>query len=459
MALFESVVDGFLAIPINEARSIGAWQRGHLREMLIDFYEGNQHGKDEYLKQFGFNNRDSLPFYSEPLTSRVIQEISLVYDIPPNRYVLDRNGNQVRKHPFYDFIEQYPFFDFAMQTVEYYFNLLDNVLFRIAFDQDAQRLRFYIESDYIPHFRDGNPLYPVAYSILVKENYDEKVSKYEPVYLYMDAQQFFYHDAYGRKLNGPQYPSGDHDYGLIPVVDYSIFPVSEYWGIGRKSLVEANRMLNILELTRFYGIQYQSFDQLYAIGMSIDDAGQLRVGPDEIMVNENSEGKFGRIGFSPQILETETAMERWLTRILDHYGVTATFREEGNVFSGVALRIKRQRLTRKHRKDVVYHREKENQIFRLITAMIRVHSELGIKSWGDDDFRLVTQFSKPQFPVSFVEERDEWEWKVSRNIKTWADYLMEENHSLTFEQALEMLEKNRGVNKTFDDSSPVSEGG
>ena len=444
MALFNSVVDGLLAIPINESRQIGQAQRGHLREMLVDFYEGNQHGKDEYLKQFGFKDRDSLPFYSEPLTSRVVNEISLVYDVPPNRYIVDRNGAKLKQHGYYSFIEDYPFFDFAMQTIERYFNLLDNVLLRIAFDPSANRLRFFVETDYIPHFEPGNPLYPVAYSIVVKEDYNEKVKQYQPVYLYVDQHQFFYHDEYGAKLTGDEYPSGDHDYGVVPVVDYSVYPVSEYWGIGRKPLVEANRLLNIMELTRFYGIQYQSFDQLFATGMSIEDAGNLRVGPDEIMVNESIEGKFGKIGFSPQIIESEQAMERWLSRTLDHYGLTATFREEGNVFSGVALRVKRQRLLRKHRKDVVFYRYKESEVFERLSAMIRVHPELGIKTW--QDVRMISEFPEPQFPVSFTEIKEEWEWKVSKHLKTWQDYLMQENHSLTFEQATEILAKNRERN-------------
>ncbi|MCB0266498.1 MAG: hypothetical protein KDH98_25380, partial [Calditrichaeota bacterium] len=67
-----------------------------------------------------------------------------------------------------------------------------------------------------------------------------------------------------------------------------------------------------------------------------------------------------------------------------------------------------------------------------------------IKTW--QDVRMISEFPEPQFPVSFTEIKEEWEWKVSKHLKTWQDYLMQENHSLTFEQATEILAKNRERN-------------
>ncbi|TVL96426.1 MAG: hypothetical protein CV087_23790, partial [Candidatus Brocadia sp. WS118] len=140
------LIEGLITRSINEARKIGAQQRNTLRQTMIDFFENNQHAEDFYLRQFGFTNRDTLPFVSEPLTQRVIQENSLVYDFVPERRVVNALGKASKREGLLEFYAENPQIDFGIQALEQYQNLLHNVLFRVEFDPYFGKLMVYIET-------------------------------------------------------------------------------------------------------------------------------------------------------------------------------------------------------------------------------------------------------------------------------------------------------------------------
>jgi len=153
------------------------------REMLVDFYEGNQHEKDIYLKKWGFSDMTTLPLTSDGLTKKVIDRISNVYKKPPMRSVVNESGETIEEHGYTTFITQNPRFDQTFRTLERYRNLLHNVLLRIEYNQERRMWWFYVETEYYPHFDEDNAFCPVAYSIPFAQDTMNPNQRTDVVYL------------------------------------------------------------------------------------------------------------------------------------------------------------------------------------------------------------------------------------------------------------------------------------
>lgn len=440
------VIEGLITRSINEARRIGGQQRERLRQTMIDFFENNQHAENFYLKDFGFTNRDTLPFVSEPLTQRVIQENSLVYDFVPERRVVNALGKASKREGLLEFYAENPQIDFGIQALEQYQNLLHNVLFRVEFDPYFGKLMVYIETAYLPHFLEHNPLYPAGYSIPVKADTNRKAGTApEVIYLYVSDGEMYLHDEKGVRVNDVRFPEGRNPYGISTVIDVSPFPASDYWSVGAKALVDCNIVLNVLQQVWAYSFQYATFRQCWGTGISKETAEALRFGFDQLWWANDPQAKFGALESDFNVAGNAEALERWIGRQLDHYNLAMNFSERGNILAGVTLKLKKGRLLKKFKKDAIFWKIFEGRLHRVVAALGRYHGLLRNVDLERD--RVIADFVEPVWSVESQEDREDWDWKVKNGLKTWRDYLRAENRDLTPEEADALLKENLGYSR------------
>jgi len=435
------VIEGLITRSINDARKIGAQQRNTLRQTMIDFFENNQHAEDYYLKQYGFEKRKSLPFVSEPLTQRVIQENSLVYDFVPERRVVNSQGKASKREGLVEFYAENPQIDFGVQALEQYQNLLHNVLLRVEYDPYFSKIMVYIETAFLPHFMEHNPLYPVGYSIPVKVDTTKKANKMpELIYLYVSDTEMYLHDEEGVRVKDERF-NGKNPYGVSTVIDVSPFPASEYWSLGAKTLVDCNIVLNVLQQVWAYSFQYSTFRQAWGTGITKEIADNLRFGFDEIWWAQDTDAKFGTLeGDDFNISANMDALERWISRQLDHYNISMNFQERGNVIAGVTLKLKKGRLLKKFKKEATFWKIFEQRLHKVIGAVAEYHDL--IKNVDLEKDKIISDFIEPTWSVETPEDRDDWDWRVQRGAVNWRDFIRAENRDLTPEEADERLKEN-----------------
>lgn len=435
---------------IAEERLQAAQQRGAMREYLIDYYEENQHDKDEYLRAWGFQRKTALPLTSTRLVKRVIDTLSMVYKQPPNRYLFDKNGNKIEKNGIADFESDNYEFNVQLKKCERYFNLLKNVLFRIAYDDEAGKMYFYIETDYIPEFGRNNNIYPIGYHIPLPIDTDKKDSE-EQLYLFISDELYYIHDGItDEKMPVPPFDDITNPYGIMPIIDFSEPCAGTYWNMGAKSLVDVARHYNIGMLNTAYAHHFQCFDQAWTRGLRSENLPKdaygnpvLKVGSDEAW-NLGDDGAAGLLGFNPKLVESIEFYRGWLNMELANYGLQAVFKESGNPMSGFALKVSKIELLEKRQADVDFYKVKEQEIYEVLRVMNEYHGlgyNMPRESW------LITDFVEPDFPSDPADERAEWEWKWANNLASKEDYLMAKNPDLDEETASKIIEKNTMANR------------
>ena len=103
--------------------------------------------------------------------------------------------------------------------------------------------------------------------------------------------------------------------------------------------------------------------------------------------------------------------------------------------SGVALRMRNQELTADSKSDVERWRQIEFSLFNLERLMIAVEEGKDSGDLEDVDFEESIEVLSDQ------EQREKWDWELSKGIIDLADILMQKNPDLNREEAEKILSK------------------
>lgn len=431
---------------IRNAREINWDSLIALKRKLVDFYENDQ-TSGEYLGRYGFYDKDrkkyfdDLPFISVSLTKKIINRISLCYKEPPERTVLNSNGNPIEDDSYNQMINEHPNFNLAMTNLERYFNLLENVLFRPVFDPEGNQFLFYIETEYIPYFGKYNPLFPIAYDIPIKQDPLNKFASGDQVYLFVSDKYYFYHLADSEvPILDPNLDSIENPYGICPIVDFSRFPVEQYWSLGKKDIVEANQMMNVMFMNGMYGFHFQSFNQPYITGANKNDVNDIQLGPNRItLIDANS--TMGLLQYSVNFTGMAEWIKFYLNSVLQNYGILAHWDDTGGIASGISLKIKNIELLENRQESAKFFRTKESELYEVMKTMINYHSvQLGYKPLPQDS-KVNVDFYDIEFPTDPAEKRAEYDWLFRNNLASKIDYIKEMNPDLNDEAAIRRYEK------------------
>jgi hypothetical protein len=431
----------FKALEENKARNL------EMRRKLVDFYNGEQ-GLDKYLRDYGFSDVSDMPLEFINITEKIINKISLVYKSPPDRELATDSEQEVEFDEYNRFIKDNPEFNISIREAERLKRLLGNVILRPMFYQN--KWRFFIETEWIPYFDEGDPLHPIAYSIPVRR--DLNVTNMGKItdrqwYMYWSDDDYFWHDENGEVKADPNFPEMINPFGLIPFIELrKNLPVEEYWPTGEIDLVQANQAINVLINNLNYAIHFQSFDQPWAKGVRKEDVdnGMLKMGVNKILASTDQGTDFGLLGFSPKISETIDAIKGKIEMIAQRNNINIGWSMSGDVQSGFALLIKNIDLMEARQEDVDYAEMQEQRIY----DVIRVQVEYFKLTYKLPDVNVLVNFQEIDFPVNYKESIDQKEWELKHNIISEID-LIQSKHQVDEAEARRIWESNKRINQRF----------
>ena len=398
------------------------------RYQALDYYKGIT--KEYVSKYFSESTLSKVPIGNVNITKRVIDRVSLVYMTPPVRQYSNEDT------PEY-FIEK----DLKLQRLERMTNLLDGVLVKPCWrikDDGTGCIEYDIIMDYEPLF-DTDPLkpyaivYPIAQKASVLDTTPEQ-------FVYWDAENTFVFDKNGKQYTTDDNPDMVNPYGVLPFVECfrDGKPETDYLDTNAsRDLIQTNLAINVAETNKNANIMFQSFGYLFVNGAGIDK-DTMQIGQDKI----NYLGVDGSISIvSPPnaVPALDESIQSSYKMLAQNYHLPTSFVEGTTAASGVALKMRNLELTDNRKSDVIRWRDIEYKLFDLERLIIAVEQGKDVGDLEDVDFSESVEVLNDQ------EQRDKWEWELSKGLIDLADILMQQNPDLDRAEAEAELELRKKV--------------
>ena len=398
------------------------------RYTALDYYKGIT--KEYVSKYFSESTLSKVPIGNVNITKRVIDRISLVYMTPPVRLYSNEDT------PDY-FVEK----DLKLQRLERMTNLLDGVLVKPCWrikENGEGCIEYDIIMDYEPLF-DTDPLkpyaivYPIAQKASVLDTTPEQ-------FVYWDAENTFVFDKNGKQYTTDDNPDMVNPYGVLPFVECfrDGKPETDYLDTNAsRDLIQTNLAINVAETNKNANIMFQSFGYLFVNGAGIDK-DTMQIGQDKI----NYLGVDGSISIvSPPnaVPALDESIQSSYKMLAQNYHLPTSFVEGTTAASGVALKMRNLELTDNRKSDVIRWRDIEYKLFDLERLIIAVEQGKDAGDLEDVDYSESIEVLNDQ------EQRDKWEWELSKGLIDLADILMQQNPDLDRAEAEAELELRKKV--------------
>ena len=384
------------------------WKQSRLD--ALEYYKGRS--LPYTMNYFDKTLFDKVPSANINVTKRIIDRISLVYMKPPKR-IYSKENTPLLFHQK----------DFKLQRAEKMCNLLDAVLIKPCMrynDKNEQQIEYDIVHDYEPIFQD-DPLKPeaIVYPIAGK---DTVLDDTPQLWVYWDKEHTYTFDNNGKIYTDEMNPDMINPYGVLPFVECwrDGKPESSYLDTDASGdLIQTNTLINVAETNKNANIMFQSFGYIYVTG-SMVEKNELDIGPDKISFL-GSDGTMNLVS-PPNTVESITSAVTTAYKMLaQNYHIDISFVEGTTAVSGVALKLRGIELQDSRISDVIKWREVERQLFELERLMIAI--DMG-KDAGDLE---KVDFEESMEVLSDTEQRDKWEWELSKGLIDEADILMQKD--------------------------------
>ena len=406
------------------------------REMALDYYNGRT---ERYTKKYfaeGLSRK--IPISNVNITKRIIDRISLVYMVAPKR--------EYTKPDIADYFCEK---NFKMQRLERFTNLLDSTLLKVTFRNDL--LDYDIIHDFEPMFGD-DPLRPIAYTYPLSTK-SEVLDTTPELFAYWDMEHTFIYDKNGKIYDDDNNPEHINFYGILPFVECFREGRPEYAYLDTEpvnDIIKTNTVLNVAETNKSANIHFQSFGYIYANGSQIDKK-DLQIGQDQIYYL-GVDGSLSVVSPPNSVPALTDSIKESYKMLAQNYHLPTSFAEGTTAESGVALRLRNQELQDNKKSDIIKWNDIEHKLFEVERQILTTELTVDAGELESVDFGETADV------LSAQEQREQWEWELSKGIIDTVDVLMQMDHDRFPERkdAEEYLEERKQVESEVT-TSPLLE--
>tara|TARA_R100001594_G_scaffold27605_1_gene52466 strand:+ start:36 stop:1358 length:1323 start_codon:yes stop_codon:yes gene_type:complete len=406
------------------------------REQALDYYNGRTERYTEQYFSTGLSSK--IPIANVNITKRIIDRISLVYMVAPKR-----------EYSNPDIVDNFCEKDFKMQRLERFTNLLDSCLVKVTFRNGM--LDYDIIHDFEPMFGD-DPLRPTGYTYPLSTK-SEVLDTTPELFAYWDMENTFIYDRNGKIYDDANNPEHINFYGLLPFVECFREGRPEYAYLDTEpanDIIKTNTVLNVAETNKSANIHFQSFGYIYANGSQIDKK-DLQIGQDQIYYL-GVDGTLNVTSPPNSVPALTDSIKESYKMLAQNYHLPTSFADGTTAESGVALRLRNQELQDDKKSDIVKWNDVEHKIFEVERQVLTTELMVDAGELESVDFGETAEI------LSAQEQRDQWEWELSKGIIDVADILIQMDPDRFPERndAVEYLEERKQVEEA-PEQSPLIE--
>ena len=404
------------------------------RERALDYYNGRT--KRYTKKLFNRQLSDKIPIANINVCKRVIDRISLLYMVEPER---------VYSKP--EITDLFSGKNFKLQRAERFTNLLDSILVKPTW-RDG-KIEYDIIHDFEPSFGD-DPMKPTSFTYPLSARSEVLDTKPE-LWAFWDLEKTLIYDKNGKIMDDPENPEHINFYGILPFVECWREGKPEYAYLDTEpanDLVDTNHVINVAETNKNANIHFQSFGYLYANGSQIDK-DTMDIGQDRISYL-GVDGTLNVVSPPNSVPALNEAVKESYKMLAQNYHLPTSFAEGSTAESGVALRLRGQELNDNRKSDISRWKDVEYKLFDIEKQILTTDAMVDVGDLELVDYGESVEVLSPQ------EQREQWEWELSKGIIDVADILMQMNPDGYPERkdALEYLEERTQVEET-PEASPL----
>ena len=393
------------------------------RYEALDYYNGKT--KSYVGNYFNESMLTKIVTGNVNITKRIIDRVSLVYMVSPKRTYTKE-----------DIVDTFFQKDMKLQRLERMTNLLDGILFKPCWriDDNGGHIEYDIIFDYEPLFFGDDPMkpdayvYPISMKAQVLTNESEK-------FAYWDKEHHFIFDRNQKIYSNEDNPDMINPYGVLPFIESYRDGKPEYNYMDTDAsidLIQTNLAMNVAETNKNANVMFQSFGYLYVNGAGIDTQDTMKIGQDRINYL-GVDGTINIVAPPNSVPALDESIKSAYKMLSQNYHLPTSFVEGSTAESGVALRLRNQELQDDRKSDISKWRDFEMQLFELERLIVAVEEGKDAGDLEDVDFDEATEI------LSNQEQRDKWDWELSKGIIDEADIMTQINPDLTREEALEHL--------------------
>ena len=410
------------------------------RYEALDYYKGNT---EQFVKNyFSASMLNKIVTGNVNITKRIIDRISLVYMVSPTR--------TYTKEDVTDFFFQK---DMKMQRLERMTNLIDGVLLKPCwrFDDNGGHIEYDIIFDYEPIFYGDDPLKPDAYVYPINSKSSVLDTEAEK-FAYWDKENHFIFDRNQKTYSNDDNPEMINPYGVLPFVESYKEGKPEYSYMDTDAstdLIQTNLSINVAETNKNANVMFQSFGYMFVNGAGID-MDTMEIGQDKVNYL-GVDGTISIVAPPNSVPALDESIKSTYKMLSQNYHLPTSFVEGTTAESGVALRLRNQELQDDRKSDVTKWRDVEHKLFDLERLLIAVEEGKDAGDLEDVDFEESTEI------LSNQEQREKWDWELSKGIIDEADIMVQMNPDLTREEAQEYLDERKKVVEAPESGSSLLE--
>ena len=372
------------------------------------------------------------------ITKRVIDRVSLVYMVPPKRLYTNEDIPDF-------FVDK----DQKLQRLERMTNLLDSVLVKTCWREG--KIEYDIIMDYEPMFFGEDSLKPdaIVYPIRLKASVLDTTPEQ---YAYWDNANHFIFDRNGKQYTQDDNPDMINPYGVMPFVECyrDGRPEMHYLDTDASTdLINTNLAINVAETNKNANVMFQSFGYMFVNGAGID-MDTMEIGQDKVNYL-GVDGTISIVAPPNSVPALDESIKSTYKMLSQNYHLPTSFVEGTTAESGVALRLRNQELQDDRKSDVTKWRDVEHKLFDLERLLIAVEEGKDAGDLEDVDFEESTEI------LSNQEQREKWDWELSKGIIDEADIMVQMNPDLTREEAQEYLDERKKVVEAPESGSSLLE--
>ena len=377
------------------------------------------------------------------ITRRIIDRISLVYMTPP-----------ARTYTREDITDYFIGKELKMQRLERMTNLLDAVLLKPCWrvkEDGTGCIEYDIITDYEPIFED-DPLTPTAivYPIAKKSTVLDDTPE---LWAYWDSENHFTFDSNGKTYTNDDNPDMLNPYGRLPFVECFREGRPEYAYLDTEpanDIIKTNTVLNVAETNKSANIHFQSFGYIYANGSQVDKK-DLEIGQDQIYYL-GVDGTLNVTSPPNSVPALTDSIKESYKMLAQNYHLPTSFADGTTAESGVALRMRNQELSDDKKSSIIKWNDIEKRIFEVEKQILTTELMIDTGELESVDFGETADI------LSAQEQREQWEWELSKGIIDVADILvkMDPDRFVDRDEALLYLE-DRGKNNDGKKEQPEEE--
>tara|TARA_R100000664_G_scaffold16539_1_gene25324 strand:- start:5569 stop:6936 length:1368 start_codon:yes stop_codon:yes gene_type:complete len=417
--LITSTASDIIAQSISRLKSYNQDKMFEMRDMAIEYYTYSNTKK--YIERyFEGSLQKEIPLYTQALTKRLINRISLTYKDAPIRIVDNDLYSEVTHKK-----------DFMMKKFERLHNLLGTIALHVHWCND--KFMYHPIINFVPIFDPSDPMTPVAVTYQIGKTTDDITQSQEDRFMYWSANEHFMFDVDGNRYAPTESnPEMINPYGVLPFAfAQPNNSVDEFWCESGMDIVLANKQIDIAMTMLQHHIR--SAGGQFVIEGRVDE-NEIEVGLNKVVVLED--GNMSNLSPNTDINGIIEGIKFQLQHIFQNHHITFDYGLSGNK-SGVALRIENIELLEAREDDVEKFRILEKDVYKIEQQIYNVETN----SVFPDDIKI--DFAEIEFPIEPQLEQQLWEWKWTHGLADKIDYLqsIDPDGFADINKAIEYLEE------------------